>query len=198
MTEANQRNDAPEPSEPDLIRAAQQGDRHAFDALVKRYQRQVYRWAYHLVRTHDLADEIAQDVFVRTYGALARIDPERPLGAWLCKSTTNLALNLIRKRQYRAQLTDEVASRIAAENSGADRPDSELHRRQLMAKVTRAINELPAVYRTIIGLRVKEGMSYEEIAETLNISLGTVMSRLARARGRLRKALGDVLAQWDG
>lgn len=180
-------------SEPDLIRAAQQGDRSAYDSLVERYQKQVYRWAFHFVRNHDLADEVAQEVFVRTYEALARLDPDRALGAWLCRSTTNVALNTLRKKQFRAKWVEDNRTRIQDGEESVAQPDAELRSRRVIARVGQAIDALSPMYRAVMLLRVKESMSYGEIAEALEISIGTVMSRLARARQRLRTDLRDVL-----
>jgi len=180
-------------SESEQIRAAQKGDRAAYDFLVRRYQRQVYRWAYHVVRNHDLADEVSQDVFVRTYEALVRIDPERPLGAWLCRSTFNIAVNLLRKQQYRAQWAETNRPEPTDFERVAMEPDAILRRRRVLERLERAINELPPKYRAVLLLRLKDGMSYEEISAAMEVSLGTVMSRLARARKRLRKSLGALM-----
>lgn len=180
-------------SEPDLIRAAQQGDRSAYDSLVERYQKQVYRWAFHFVRTHDLADEVAQEVFVRTFEALARLDPERALGAWLCRSTTNVALNMLRKKQFRARWVEENRARMQDAEDSVAQPDAELRSRRVIGRIGRAIDALSPTYRAVMLLRVKESMTYGEIAEALEISIGTVMSRLARARKRLRADLRDVM-----
>jgi len=193
MTERDEGREVREHSEPELIRAAQSGDRGAYGELVRRYQQQVYRWAYQIVRSHDIADDVAQDVFLRTYQAIDRLDPERPLGAWLCRSTINRALNITRKSQYRARRVEEERPGVASSQPPANRPDELLHQREVLARVEQAIRELPAFYRAVLILRVNEQMSYEEIADTLGVSMGTVMSRLARARKRLRKVVGDFL-----
>ena len=193
MTEERSKKEVTEYSEPELIRAAQQGSHDAYDRLVRNFQKQVYRWAYHLVRSHDLADEVAQEVFVRTYHALARIDPDRPLGAWLSRTTTNLALNLLRRIQYQTRRLEESRSSGNPSQISQNDPDEVLHNREILARVEKALATLPPHYRVTLILRVKEQMSYSEIAESLNISIGTVMSRLARARHRLRSILGDVL-----
>ncbi|MEW5702896.1 MAG: RNA polymerase sigma factor [Candidatus Zixiibacteriota bacterium] len=180
-------------SEEELIRATQSGDRYAYDVLVRRYQRRVYRWAFHVVRTHDLADEVTQEVFVRTYEAISRVDPKRPLGAWLCRSAVNLALNLLRKQQFRARWAEENRPEPTDFEKEASEPDTAFRRRRIMDRLDRAIDSLPILYRTILLLRLKDGMSYEEIADALGISMGTVMSRLSRARRRLRTELGDMI-----
>jgi len=179
--------------EPELIRMAQAGDRRAYDALVRIYQRQVYRWAFHVVRTHDLADEVAQDVFVRTYQAIDRIDPERPLGAWLCRSAINVALNILRKQQFRTQWAQENRPDPTDYERESGQPDAGFRRRRVLQRLEAAIDALPPLYRTIILLRLRDDMSYDQISKVLGISMGTVMSRLARARRRLKDSLGNMI-----
>lgn len=180
-------------AEPELIRLAQKGDRRAYDILVRLYQRQVYRWAFHVVRTHDLADEVTQDVFVRTYQALDRVDPDRPLGAWLCRSAINVALNIVRKQQFRTQWAQENRPEPTDYERESGQPDAGFRRRRVIERLERAIDELPPIYRTIIMLRLKDDLSYDQISKALGVSMGTVMSRLARARQRLKESLGDMI-----
>jgi RNA polymerase sigma-70 factor, ECF subfamily len=180
-------------TESELIRLAQEGDRFAYDELVRRHQRNVYRWAYNIVRHHDTADDVAQEVFVRTFLALDRIDPERPLGSWLCKTAVNVALNILRKQRFRAQWAEDQHLGMAEEHAAADEPDALLRRRRVIQKLEAAIQELPPIYRMALLLRTRDHMSYEQIADALGVSLGTVMSRLARARQRLRTMMGSSL-----
>jgi RNA polymerase sigma-70 factor (ECF subfamily) len=180
-------------SEPELIRLAQKGDRRAYDQLVRIYQRQVYRWAFHVVRTHDLADEVAQDVFVRTYQAIDRVNPDRPFGAWLCRSTVNVALNIVRKQQFRTQWAQENRPDPSDFERESAQPDAGFRRKRVLQRLEAAINDLPPLYRTIMLLRIRDEMSYDEISKALGVSMGTVMSRIARARHRLREALGDLM-----
>lgn len=182
-----------EKTESELIRQAQSGDRLAYDQLVRRHQRTVYRWAYNVVRSHDVADEVAQEVFVRTYLALERIDPERPLGSWLCKTTVNVALNMLRKQRFREQWAQDNAPEPREMSSRVEQPDAGLRRHRVIARLQRAISELPAVYRTALLLRTRDNLSYGQIAEVMGVSLGTVMSRLNRARKKLRDSMGELL-----
>ena len=184
------REDRIETSESELIRAAQAGDRLAYDELVRRHQRNVYRWAYNVVRSHDAADEVAQEVFVRTYMALDRIDPERPLGSWLCRTAVNVALNTVRKQRFRTQWAEENKPDV---DSAGNQPDAVFRQHELIRRLEQGIHNLPPMYRTVLLLRTREQLSYGEIAKVLGVSIGTVMSRLARARKRLRKELGEFL-----
>ena len=187
------REDQIETSESDLIRAAQAGDRFAYDELVRRHQRNVYRWAYNVVRSHDGADEVAQEVFVRTYMALDRIDPERPLGSWLCRTAVNVALNAVRKQRFRTQWAEENKPGVDSQDAAGNQPDAIFRRHRLIEHLERGIKALSPLYRTVLLLRTRDQMTYEEIAQALDVSVGTVMSRLARARKKLRNELGDIL-----
>lgn len=180
-------------SESELIRLAQKGDHRAYDHLVRTFQKQVYRWAFHVVRAHDLADEVTQDVFVRTFQALDRIDPDRPFGAWLCRSAVNIALNVIRKQQFRTQWAQENRPDPTDYERESSQPEAGFRRRRVLQRLEAAIDDLPPIYRTIILLRLRDEMSYDEISRVLGVSMGTVMSRLARARHRLRDSLGDMI-----
>lgn len=187
------REDRIETSESDLIRAAQAGDRFAYDELVRRHQRNVYRWAYNVVRSHDAADEVAQEVFVRTYMALDRIDPDRPLGSWLCRISVNVALNAVRKQRFRTKWAEENKPDPESPQAMGEQPDAVYRRHELIKQLEQGINRLPPLYRTVLLLRTRDQMSYEEIGQVLDVSVGTVMSRLARARKKLRDDLGDLL-----
>lgn len=174
--------------------AAQKGDRDAFNRLVKLHQRAVYRWAYRMVHSHDVADDLAQETFIRLHRVLERIDPERPLSPWLCRVVINLATNHLRRQKTSVSLSENpgMEALISSDNR-ADYP-SAIHRRKVfLGKLEEAINDLPAKFKSVFVLRVQEHRSYEEIAEALELTLGTVMSRLSRARGRLRTALAEEI-----
>jgi len=182
------------PQESQWVRAAQEGDRAAFDQLVKLHQRAAYRWAYRMVHTHDAADDIAQEAFIRLYRTLERIDAERPLSPWLCRVVINLATNYLRRQKTHVSIDDNPGMEaVIAPDSGSDHPVSEHHRRQFVARLEEEIEKLPPKFKSVFVLRVQDNRSYEEIAEILGLTMGTVMSRLSRARNRLRKELAEDL-----
>lgn len=182
------------PEERKWVRAAQEGDQNAFAELVKLHQRAAYRWAYRMVHSHDAADDIAQEAFIRLHRALARIDAERPLSPWLCRVVINLSTNYLRRKKTTISI-DENPGIEAVISPGRDpqHPVYQHHRREFVAKLEQAIDNLPPKFKNVFILRVQDNHTYEEIAEALGLTMGTVMSRLSRARSRLREELAEEL-----
>ena len=170
------------PDEPELIRRAQAGDRGALGILVRSYQRRVYALGIRFFRNSDDAEDLVQETFIRAWHALDRFDPERPFAPWLMRIASNRALTEIATRKRRGN--EELDESISWSGPGAD---DDLERQQLQQDVERAVADLPADQRMILLLRATEGLSYREIAENMDIPIGTVMSRLARARETMRK-----------
>jgi RNA polymerase sigma-70 factor, ECF subfamily len=177
-------------SEADLLAKARGGNLFAFEEVVKRHQRRVYATALRIVRRHELADEVAQEAFLRAWQTLARFDLERPFGPWICRIAANLAISHVRSPAAREQPLPETAPERAAGGPG---PLDGVLDAEARSVLDRALEGLPAEQRAVFVLRVFEDLSYREIAETLDIHMGTVMSRLARARERLREALAPYL-----
>jgi RNA polymerase sigma-70 factor (ECF subfamily) len=177
-------------NEPDLLAKARGGNLFAFEEIVRRYQRRVYATALRIVRRHELADEVAQEAFLRAFESLGRFDLARPFGPWICRIAANLAISHVRSPAAREQPLPETAP-----EPPSTAPDalSGLLESEAGAVLDRALSELPPEQRAVFVLRVCEEMSYREIAETLGIQMGTVMSRLARARERLREKVAPYL-----
>jgi len=175
-----------DPVERDLLRKAAGGNLFAFDEIVRRYQKRVYAVALRIVRRHDVADDVAQDTFLRAWRALASFDLGRPFGPWICRIAANLAVNHVRSPRAREEGLPEGHDEQAAPSGDALEGvlDAEAQR-----VLDRALLALPAEQRAVFVLRVNEELSYKEIAESLELSIGTVMSRLSRAREKLREAL---------
>jgi RNA polymerase sigma-70 factor (ECF subfamily) len=179
-----------EPLEAELVARAQGGNLFAFEELVRRHQRRVYAVALRIVRRHDLADDVVQEAFVRAHQNLARFDGARPFGPWICRIAANQAVNRLRSPVAREQpLPEGHAETPAASPDPLTGVLEDEARRVLDA----ALGELPAEQRAVFVLRTVEELSYKEIAETLGIPEGSVMSRLFRARERLRAALQPYL-----
>jgi len=153
---------------------------------VRRYQRRVYGVALRVVRRHDVADDVAQEAFLRAHQALASFDLERPFGPWICRIAANLAVNHVRSPRAREEGLPEGHAETP---SGAASPLEAVLDQEGRAVLDRALATLPAEQRAVFVLRVYEEQSYKEIAEALGLSMGTVMSRLSRARDKLREAL---------
>jgi len=167
-----------------LVARSQRGDKEAFGELVRRYQRLVVSIAYRMSGDATLAEDAAQDAFLRAWQQLSRFE-YRGAGsfrAWLCRIATNVTTDRLRKAHPTVALE-------ALPLPGGVRPD-EVHLRGEEAQAVRAaILRLPEASRAALILREYEGLSYREIAEALNIPIGTVMSRLNYARRRLREEL---------
>ncbi len=179
-----------DPIEADLLAKAQRGNLFAFEEIVKRYQRRVYAMAYRIVRRHDVADDVAQEAFIRALNALASFDVARPFGPWICRIAANLAVNHTRSPEAREDPLPEGHGETPAHSPGPLEGVLEDEARGVLAA---AMERLPAEQRAVFVLRVVEELSYKEIADALDISIGTVMSRLSRAREKLREALAPYL-----
>ena len=178
-----------------LIVRAQAGDTGAFRLLVERHQRRVFAIALGLVRDEQDAREIAQEAFLRVHKGLAQFHGGSSFFTWLYRIVTNLSIDLMRKPSRReAELHfalegDEGDSPILP-SSDAD-PYDVVRRGQLSLRIQDALEQLPPYHRGVILMREVEGMSYEEMAEAMQVSKGTIMSRLFHARKKLQRALSD-------
>lgn len=181
-----------DPVEADLLEKAREGNVFAFDEIVKRHQRRVYAVARRIVRRHEVADDVTQEAFLRAHQALAGFDTARPFGPWICRIAANLAVNHVRSPAAREQELPE--GRGEAASNGAD-PLGQVLEGEARRVFARALDSLPGEQRAVLVLRAVEELSYREIAETLQLSMGTVMSRLARAREKLRVALVPYLGR---
>jgi RNA polymerase sigma-70 factor (ECF subfamily) len=170
-----------EPEDALLVERARGGDRDAFGVLARRYQRRVFALGLRYFREAADADDLVQETFLRAWRALDRYDVERPFAPWLFRIAANWALTQLETRRRRGG--EELTESLEWDGpSPAESADSARLRRE----VTAAVNALPEDQRVVLHLRVTEDLSYREIAETLDVPIGTVMSRLARARETLR------------
>jgi len=191
MSERPWRKEVVEPGdEAALVVAAQGGDEAAFAEIVRRYQRAVYRVAYGLTRNTADADDLAQETFLRAWQALGRFRVGEPLFPWLSRIAVNLAYSLFRRRKRRpeAPLEPLLEAGQQWEAEGED-PVEETAEREHRGMLESAFAELTPEHQAILVLRVMQDQSYEEIARTLEIPIGTVMSRLSRARAELKRRL---------
>jgi RNA polymerase sigma-70 factor (ECF subfamily) len=180
----------PGPDETFLLARARQGDLAAFEEVVRRYQRRVYGVALRIVRAHDVADDVAQEAFVRAWRSLDRFDLARPFGPWVCRIAANLAVNHVRSPRAREEGLPEGHAETPSADAG---PLGAVLDAEAKHVLDEAVAGLSPEQRAVFVLRAVEEMSYAEIAEALGISPGTVMSRLFRARERLAKALSPYL-----
>ncbi len=187
----------------ELILRCQQGvqpDRAAFSELLRRHQSHVERMLYHLAPDWSDRADLVQEVWIRVYRNIQRLKEPVKFRGWLSRITTNLFYDELRKRKrFRnpisldaprqiddGELTFEVATDFPS-------PDQDLSSQEFYDQLNRAIAELPEAFRSTIILREIEGLSYEEIAALTGVSLGTVKSRIARARAKLQDVLQPYL-----
>ena len=177
--------------EADLLDRLRAGDPRAFEDLVIAYQHRVFGIALRMLGRRAEAEEVAQDVFVRVHRSIGGFRGDAKLSTWLYAITSRLCLNRLASPERRlTSMGDEAVLELRDE-----RPDATamLERREREAALGRAIAELPDDRRIVVVLRDLEGLTYEEIAETLGLEMGTVRSRLHRARTELREKLEKVL-----
>ncbi len=180
------------PEDAVLVRKAQQGDMDAFETLVRMYQQRVYAVCRRLTGAHQSADDLAQETFIKAYYALARFDAAWPLYPWLRKIAVNSALNYLKTRGRERSIEDEsLGPRRVPAAAPSDDPEERLEQAEFRALLDRAVASLPADQKSVFVLRFDESLSYEEIARALDLPLGTVMSRLNRARQKLKDLLDD-------
>ncbi len=168
------------------IAAVLAGERQAYGHLVAKYQRPLYLALRRLVRQHDDTDDLLQEAFVRAYQHLKDFDSNRPFYPWLHRIAVNLAITFIQRRGRLSSFSRLGAEEIFPTAPEEDDPDKTTERSELLAALEKAIARLPAEQRVVLLLRTREEMSYQELSEQLGIEIGTVMSRLARAREKLR------------
>jgi RNA polymerase sigma-70 factor (ECF subfamily) len=174
-----------------LLGRARDGDLSAFEEIVRRYQRRVYGVARRIVRRHEVADDVAQETYLRAWQSLSRFDVAKPFGPWVCRIAVNLAINQVRSPAWRE---DPLAEGQAEEPAPSASPLGEVLDGEAGMALDRALASLPPDQRAVFVLRAVEELSYREIAAALGVQIGTVMSRLHRARARLADALGPWLS----
>ncbi|HET6381999.1 MAG TPA: sigma-70 family RNA polymerase sigma factor [Armatimonadota bacterium] len=188
----------PHQDETDLIRRCQAGDREAFDRLVERYQVRIYNYAFSLSRNRDDAQDVAQEAFVRAWVSLRSFRGDASFSTWLTRITRNLFLDIQKKRKHDPRLSldelmeasDNSPVREAADESAG--PEEIALTRERQDVVRKAVSELAKEHREIITLYDMQDFSYEEITVILKLPMGTVKSRLNRARRALREKLEPV------
>jgi RNA polymerase sigma-70 factor (ECF subfamily) len=184
----------------ELILLAQKGDQAAFRKLVERHQRRAFAIAVGLVRDENDARELVQEAFLRVYRSLGSFQGGSSFFTWLYRIVTNLSIDLLRKPSRRdveldeAREIDEADIPLLSRIDGAD-PLDVIRRGEIRNKLEAALDALPVYHRGVIVMREVEGLSYEEMAEAMGVSKGTIMSRLFHARQKLQRALADCYAE---
>ncbi|MFA5535987.1 MAG: sigma-70 family RNA polymerase sigma factor [Bacillota bacterium] len=175
-----------------LIEKTLNGDRIAFGELIEKYQKQIYSLAYRLTNNADDAQDLAQEIFIKVYQVLSKYDQERPFFPWLYRVATNVCYTELRRKpngEVSLEKVIEVGSLIPI---SPEQPEEEYVQKETQMLVQQALAELPENYRVPMVLRYLEELSYQEIADAMELPLTTIETRLYRGRILLQKRLNLV------
>jgi|GEM_PF-124617 len=191
-------------SDYDLICRCQEGQRAAFEVLVRRYQRIVFSILYQLAPDWEDLNDLVQEIFIRVYKYIHGLKNPKTFRAWLNQITVNLFYDELRKRPKRVATLSLDSFNLSNKEGNEDESQREIPdlreepsqlvlNQELASFIRKAMDELPEQFRTAIVLRELQGLSYEEISEAISCELGTVKSRIARARAKLQVALHNYV-----
>jgi len=187
-----------EQSDLELVRRVQRGERAAFDLLVLRYQHKVVKLVARLLRDPAEAEDVAQEAFVKAFRAIGSFRGDSAFYTWLYRIAVNTARNAMASRQrrpldYQADLSESEQTAVESRMRHGDTPEAVALSDEIHRTVNRAVADLPEDLRTAILLREVEGLSYEEIAQAMDCPVGTVRSRIFRAREAIDRSLKPLL-----
>ncbi|WP_225879182.1 RNA polymerase sigma factor [Zeimonas arvi] len=192
---------APAPADAQLVARALRGEAGAFEAIMRRYNRLLFRCVRGVLGDDAEAQDVVQETYLRAFSTLAGFRGDCALGTWLARIAFHAAIDAQRRRGRTVSLDDEseegtesdVEPMMNWNVSTAESPDSQAERGEMRVLLTNAIEALPPIYRSVFILRAVEEMSVEETADCLEVSDAVVKTRYLRARTKLRDALGDRL-----
>jgi RNA polymerase sigma-70 factor (ECF subfamily) len=188
-------------SDQEVVAAARSGDEAAYRELVRRYERPVFWLIYRMVRNRELAEDLSQETFIKVLNALGSYRPEFKFSSWVFKIANNAAIDHLRRRELdtlslegspHADTPEKIEATALQIGEKAESALDAVANKELGSEIERAIARLRPEYRTCILLRHVEGRAYEEIAEMLDLPLGTVKTYIHRARHELRIALAHL------
>ena len=186
-----------------LIRQCQKGDMQAFRQLVERYEGRIYGLACSMLGDQEMAKDAAQEAFIRVYGALERFEGRSSFYTYLYRIATNVCLTFAQREQRRPDRISiegmqEVNEMTLDRFWGTDKPQNDIDALGLREEIEKVLDHLSPDHRAVVVLKDIEDLSQEEIADVLDVSIGTVKSRLSRARARLRDLLMPLYREWQG
>ena len=190
-------------SEQEIIDKSIKGDIDAFEELVKKYEKKVYTIAYRLIGNSADASDMAQEAFIKVYKALPKFRGDSSFKTWIIHIVTNVCKDELRKRKMTTRSLDddslslEDRKAVAKENSNLQGPEEHLMQKEDQQKIQQCLNTLSEEHKLILVLREIQGYSYEEIAGYLECTLGTVKSRLSRARLAFKDIYLDLINKSD-
>ncbi len=184
-----------------LAEQAAQGRQAAYRELLRRYERPIFALVYRMVRDRTLAEDLAQESFIRAFNAIHSYNPRYKFSSWIFKIANNHTIDHLRKKRLdtvsidgspHASTSEDVAQTRIVVEATDETPEAYVEHRELGSLIEQAIGELRPEYRNVVLLRHVEGYSYDEIAEILDLPLGTVKTYLHRARGELKSLLAHL------
>jgi RNA polymerase sigma-70 factor (ECF subfamily) len=185
-----------------IVRRVLQGKREAFGLIVERYQKPIFNFIYRFYGNYDLAQELTQETFLRCYQFLKSYDPERKFSTWLYTVAKNLCIDELKKQRAAHEIPlDDVLPAVDAkdaEGAADDNQQSRCIRREEDFKLLEALQELPSAARTVLLLHYFQGLSYQEIGETLGLPVSTVKIRIFRAKKLLLEMWHQLGGEGDG
>ena len=173
-----------------LIIAVKNGDCESFNPLIERYKLPLYKVMYRMVLNRDDAEDLVEEAFIKAYRSIKRFDTSRPFYTWLRRIAVNNAINFLKKE--RRNLTEPLEFVEKSLSNGRNDPIAMTKQKALKERINQAMKRLPEEFRSVLSLKIDEDLSYDEISKLLKIPKGTVMSRLARARQRLRQIFDEM------
>ncbi len=186
-------------SDKELVKRAKEGDLRAFDMLVLKYQRRVFRLISRLIKNTSEVEDVAQETFIKAFRAIQQFRGDSAFYTWLYRIAVNTAKNHLFSKGKRPITLSELAKNEDSESYDAidavsnESPEGNLAGLQIAEAVNHAVNKLPEELSTAVILREMDGLSYEEIAEVMNCPIGTVRSRIFRAREAIAQELRPLL-----
>jgi RNA polymerase sigma-70 factor (ECF subfamily) len=195
------RADLAQKTDQEIVALARAGEEVAYRELIRRYERPLFSLLFRMVRDRELAEDLAQETFVKALNAIESYRPEFKFSSWIFKIANNAAIDHLRRRELdtlslegspQAETPEAIEATALQIGGRQESPLAEVEARELGGQIEAAIAQLRPEYRSCILLRHVEGRAYEEIAEILNLPLGTVKTYIHRARNELRQALAHL------
>jgi len=186
-------------SDVELVKAARDGDMHAYDQLVRRYQERIYATVYHMTSNHEDANDLAQETFIKAYSALKTFKGDSSFYTWVYRIAVNKTINFLKQRKNKVSLSlndldfniENDPELVAFVSDKTPRRDIALV--ELQGKLNEALQKLSDVHRMVVTLHDVQALSHEEIAQIMDCNVGTVRSRLFYARQQLQAYLSDYV-----
>jgi RNA polymerase sigma-70 factor (ECF subfamily) len=187
------------PEDAQLVNAARQGDMHAYDQLIRRYQERIYATVYHMTSNHEDANDLAQETFIKAYSALKSFKGDSSFYTWVYRIAVNKTINFLKQRKNKISLSlndldfniENDPELVAFVSDKTPRRDAALA--ELQEKLNAGMQKLSDVHRMVVTLHDVQGLSHEEIADIMDCNVGTVRSRLFYARQQMQAYLSDYL-----